>query len=195
MRALLLLVVPALLAGCGSSGSGGTTLTVFAASSLKGTFTQLGKDFEADHLRVDVVLSFAGSSDLAAQVQQGAAAHCRQLVDDMPRLAVACRAEVREVGILVYELAIEPRAADVLWKALRSQGPALVRSAGVPIVVRRTDTEDTTVLVPGRNPVELSGPVSEVVMYLHGRDEVREIAFAGPAERVAKLRRSSLGSF
>ena len=49
MRALLLLVVPALLAGCGSSGSGGTTLTVFAASSLKGTFTQLGKDFDMRH--------------------------------------------------------------------------------------------------------------------------------------------------
>jgi hypothetical protein len=69
----------------------------------------------------------------------------------------------------------------------------------VPVVIRRTDrrdgTEETATLVPGRAPVELSGPVSEVVMYLHGRDEVREIAFAGPEEKVAKLRRSSLGSF
>jgi hypothetical protein len=37
--------------------------------------------------------------------------------------------------------------------------------------------------------------VTEVVMYLHGRDEVREIRFDGPEEKVAKLRRSSLGSF
>jgi uncharacterized protein (TIGR03085 family) len=94
---------------------------------------------------------------------------------------------------------LSQESADVLWKALRSQGPALVRSAGVPVMVRRTDRQDgedeSTTLVPGRAPVELSGPVSEVVMYLHGRDEVREIAFAGPDEKVAKLRRSSLGSF
>ena len=64
------------LAGCGSSGArgdgGDTTLTVFAASSLKGAFEQLGKDFEADHDGVKVVFSFAGSSDLVAQIQQGA---------------------------------------------------------------------------------------------------------------------------
>jgi uncharacterized protein (TIGR03085 family) len=84
---------------------------------------------------------------------------------------------------------------DALWRALRSSGPALVRSAGVPVVVRRTDTDDKATLMPGRDPVVLSGPVTEVVMYLHGRDEVREIRFDGPDEKVAKLRRASLGSF
>ncbi len=86
-------------------------------------------------------------------------------------------------------------APDVLWKALRSQGTALVRSAGVPVVVRRTDTDETSTFMPGSDPVELSGPVTEIVFYLHGRDQVREIAFAGPDERVAKLRRASLGTF
>ncbi len=86
-------------------------------------------------------------------------------------------------------------AADVLWQALRAQGPALVRSAGVPVVVRRTDTGVTTTLTPGRQPVEVSGPVSEVVIYLHGRDQVRDLAFAGPHDKVAKVRRSDLGSF
>jgi hypothetical protein len=61
--------------------------------------------------------------------------------------------------------------------------------------VRRSDTDEKATLLPGRGPAELSGPVSEVVMYLHGRDAVRDIAFAGPEEKVAKLRRSSLGSF
>jgi molybdate transport system substrate-binding protein len=60
----------------GSSGSSaaGTTLTVFAASSLTATFTELGKRFEASHPGVRVRLSFGGSSDLVAQVQQGAPA-------------------------------------------------------------------------------------------------------------------------
>ncbi len=50
------------------------TLTVFAAASLKGTFTDIGKEFEAGHEGVTVEFSFAGSSDLVAQIQQGAPA-------------------------------------------------------------------------------------------------------------------------
>ncbi|WP_425956113.1 molybdate ABC transporter substrate-binding protein [Xylanimonas sp. McL0601] len=72
------------LAGCagvgpatGDAASGSTapaTLTVFAAASLKGVFQQLADQFEADHPGVTVQLSFAGSSDLVAQIQQGAPA-------------------------------------------------------------------------------------------------------------------------
>ncbi|MFD6177609.1 MULTISPECIES: molybdate ABC transporter substrate-binding protein [unclassified Isoptericola] len=67
------------LAGCGTSASGGeggdgATLTVFAAASLQGSFEDLAEQFEATHDGVDVRLSFAGSSDLVAQIQQGAPA-------------------------------------------------------------------------------------------------------------------------
>jgi molybdate transport system substrate-binding protein len=50
------------------------TVTVFAAASLTGTFTQLGKDLEAVHPGVKVVFNFAGSSALAQQINQGAPA-------------------------------------------------------------------------------------------------------------------------
>ena len=50
------------------------TLTVFAAASLTKTFTELGAAFEADHPGVTVSFNFAGSSDLVAQIQQGAPA-------------------------------------------------------------------------------------------------------------------------
>ncbi|GAA1680674.1 molybdate ABC transporter substrate-binding protein [Kribbella yunnanensis] len=50
------------------------TVAVFAAASLTGTFTQLGKDFEAAHPGVKVVFNFAGSSALAQQINQGAPA-------------------------------------------------------------------------------------------------------------------------
>jgi molybdate transport system substrate-binding protein len=63
------------LAACGgTTASGDTTLTVYAASSLKAVFEQLGTEFEAKHPGVHVAFSFAGSSDLVAQVQQGAPA-------------------------------------------------------------------------------------------------------------------------
>ncbi|MFV2145009.1 molybdate ABC transporter substrate-binding protein [Isoptericola sp. G70] len=53
---------------------GGTTLTVYAAASLTEAFEQIAADFEAEHPDVDVRLGVAGSSTLAAQIQQGAPA-------------------------------------------------------------------------------------------------------------------------
>lgn len=64
----------ATLAACSNDSPQQVTLTVFAAASLKGTFTQIGTQFEADNARVTVKFNFAGSSDLVAQLQQGAPA-------------------------------------------------------------------------------------------------------------------------
>lgn len=50
------------------------TLTVFAAASLTKTFTELGAAFEAANPGAKVSFNFAGSSDLVAQLQQGAPA-------------------------------------------------------------------------------------------------------------------------
>lgn len=77
---LALLTLP--LAACGDDGdskgeSGSkdrTTLTVFAAASLKKSFEDLEKTYEDAHPDVDVKLSFGGSSDLVAQITDGAEA-------------------------------------------------------------------------------------------------------------------------
>ncbi|WP_460357878.1 molybdate ABC transporter substrate-binding protein [Actinoallomurus acanthiterrae] len=57
-----------------SGKSGGKTLFVFAAASLTGTFTTLGKTFEASHPGVRVKFNFGGSSTLAQQITQGSPA-------------------------------------------------------------------------------------------------------------------------
>ena len=76
------------LAGCSSSSSGGAastaspasssastaSITVFAAASLTGTFTQIGKQFEAAHPGDKVTFSFGPSSGLATQITNGAPA-------------------------------------------------------------------------------------------------------------------------
>lgn len=49
-------------------------ITVFAAASLKKTFTAIGAEFEKAHPGAKVAFNFAGSSDLVAQIQQGAPA-------------------------------------------------------------------------------------------------------------------------
>ena len=73
-----------LLAGCGTastattsqSGSTGLTgtLEVFAAASLKESFTRLGNEFHAAHPGVSVVFNFGPSNGLALQITQGAPA-------------------------------------------------------------------------------------------------------------------------
>jgi molybdate transport system substrate-binding protein len=80
LAALAATALAVVVAGCGptTSPSGGssssTTLTVFAAASLKNTFTTLGQQFEAAHPGTEVTFNFAGSSDLATQLQNGAPA-------------------------------------------------------------------------------------------------------------------------
>lgn len=86
VTALVGLPVAALvLAGCGSSTGSGTTssssgssttavtgtVTVFAAASLKTSFTVIGKAFEAAHPGVKVVFNFGPSSGLATSITQG----------------------------------------------------------------------------------------------------------------------------
>ncbi|WP_344821789.1 molybdate ABC transporter substrate-binding protein [Actinocorallia longicatena] len=69
-----------LLAGataCGSdddspSSGGDKKLTVFAAASLTGTFTEIGRKFEAAHPGVKVTFNFGSSATLAQQITQGA---------------------------------------------------------------------------------------------------------------------------
>jgi len=54
--------------------SGSATLTVFAAASLKATFTQIGTIFQQENPGSTVTFNFAGSSDLVAQLIAGAPA-------------------------------------------------------------------------------------------------------------------------
>lgn len=68
-----------ILSGCGAesaSESRGTSseITVFAASSLTSAFEELGDAYEGEHRGVDVKFNFLSSSDLAAQIEQGAPA-------------------------------------------------------------------------------------------------------------------------
>ena len=82
---------------------------------------------------------------------------------------------------------------DAVWRAVRLGGMALVRPAGVPVRVRRTDTGATATLRRGDDPVTVEGPVPEVALFLFGRSQVRDLTFDGPPERVARLRGADLG--
>lgn len=86
LGAAVMMAVLMTVAACGGTSSttspqpsattSGVTgsVTVFAASSLTGAFTQIGKDFEAANPGAKVTFNFAGSSALATQINQGAPA-------------------------------------------------------------------------------------------------------------------------
>lgn len=65
-------------AGCGTKDAAPSIavgrITVFAAASLTESFALIGREFEADNPGSKVTFAFAGSSTLANQINQGAAA-------------------------------------------------------------------------------------------------------------------------
>ncbi|CAN5778409.1 molybdate ABC transporter substrate-binding protein [soil metagenome] len=73
-------VLALLLPACGQTGSGSEAggehkVSVFAASSLTSAFERIGKLFEKQHPGTSVTFNFLSSSDLAAQIEQGAPAN------------------------------------------------------------------------------------------------------------------------
>ncbi len=93
---------------------------------------------------------------------------------------------------------LDGRARGTLWKAISKQGVFLTRSADVPVTIRRTDPDKPgdalkeAVLQSGPDPVVVSGPVAEIVLFLFGRAQTRGLTFEGPDDAVRKLRGADL---
>lgn len=73
-RSALLVGLAILGTACSGVDDQGDTVTVFAAASLTASFTAIETAFEAVHPDIDVVFNLAASSELAAQITEGAPA-------------------------------------------------------------------------------------------------------------------------
>jgi molybdate transport system substrate-binding protein len=93
--ALLATLAPA-LTGCGGSPAS-TRLTVLAAASLTDVFGEIGRAYRLSHKNMTIRFSFAGSQDLAAQVEQRARADVLVTADDMTMDGVATYVTDRRV--------------------------------------------------------------------------------------------------
>ncbi len=92
----------------------------------------------------------------------------------------------------------EPRVlsdADLglVWKLGRGSGKLMARRLDVPLRIRRSDTGAESALSGGDDPVVVTGPPVELVLFLFGRDYAQDLSFEGPAERVAKVQGADLG--
>jgi molybdate transport system substrate-binding protein len=96
------------------------SITVFAAASLQKTFTTLGQQFETAHPGASIRFSFAGSSDLVTQIQNGAPADVFASADEanMAKLSSTDMAKLsstdmasgspRDFATNVLEIAVAP---------------------------------------------------------------------------------------
>jgi hypothetical protein len=69
-------------------------------------------------------------------------------------------------------------------------GRLLARPAGVPLAVESGGRR--AVLRGGSAPVVLAGPVSELLLFLSGRQAVMGLSFDGPAEKIVQLKTAQL---
>lgn len=96
------------------------SITVFAAASLKKTFTSLGTDFEQAHPGVTVTFNFAGSADLVSQITEGAPADVFASAD-LANMAKVTDAELAEGTPVNF-------ATNVLTIAVPPGNPAQITS-------------------------------------------------------------------
>lgn len=84
---------------------------------------------------------------------------------------------------------------DLVWSQVRLPGKGLVKAAGVPVVIERSDVPGTrTTLRAGSDPVVVTGLPSEITLLLFGRDQVHEVTVDGPPERVAAFHEADRGA-
>ncbi|MBF4595345.1 molybdate ABC transporter substrate-binding protein [Curtobacterium flaccumfaciens] len=145
-------------AGSGASASAGSdtegptgSITVFAAASLQQTFTTLGKQFETANPGASIQFSFAGSSDLVTQIQNGAPADVFASADEanMAKLASTDLASgsPQDFATNVLEIAVAPGNPKGITDLddLRAPGVQLVTCAApVPCGAATAEVESAS---------------------------------------------------
>ncbi|WP_193103963.1 molybdate ABC transporter substrate-binding protein [Brachybacterium sp. FME24] len=132
-------------AGCGG-GDASTTLVVYAAASLQAPFEELGEQFEAAHEDVEVEFSFAGSSTLVAQLQEGAPADVFASADTatMDRLTSAEPVDFASNTLMIAVPAGNPAHVRDLASLAREGVDLVVCAPEVPCGAASAKVEDSS---------------------------------------------------
>lgn len=192
-------------AGDGAASGTGKSVTVFAAASLKTPFTALAEQFEAGNPGTTVTLSFAGSSDLATQISQGAPADVFASADtkNMAKVSDASLVEgsPRDFASNVLTIAVPPAnpAAIASFADLARPGVrTVICAAQVPCgaAAKTVEKETGTMLKPVSEESSVTDVLGKVISgeadagLVYVTDvktagaKVREIPFAESAKAV-----------
>ncbi len=145
---LLLFIVG--LMGCSpkqSAANDSQQLVVFAASSLTDAFNELATAFQAQNDSAEIILNFAGSSQLAAQLSEGAAADLfasanpvqMQNVIETGRITAGTETLFASNHLTIIIPADNPANINALADLARPNVQLLLANEGVPV---RTYTDE-----------------------------------------------------
>jgi len=179
-KTIIYWLVAILLVGCGSgqvgeNGDEPQEITVFAASSLTDAFTELAEAFEAQNEGIKVILNFAGSSQLATQLSEGAVADVfasanpaqLQAVVDAGRIAAGSEALFVSNRLTVIVPADNPAGITTLEDLAQPGVQLILAVEGVPV---RQYTDEIVAALPAEFQAQFYGNlVSE-------EDNVRRVA-------------------
>jgi molybdate transport system substrate-binding protein len=175
LSALLLVGLTACGSGSGSSNAGsssaapaGGSLTVYAAASLKKTFTDIGEQFKTDKPGWNVDFTFAGSSDLVTQLTQGAKADVFASADtkNMDKASTADLLSGNPVNFASNTLVIvtapgNPKKVASFADLARPDLSVVVCAPQVPCGSATQKVEQATKVTP--NPVSEESSVTDVL--------------------------------
>lgn len=119
---------PALSAPVPAGAAKPRDVTVFAAASLRESFTALGGAFEAAHPEAHVVFNFAGSQTLRAQIEQGAPADVFASADERHMQALAGAKRVLEPRVFATN--------ELVVVVARAEAASLTTLAALPNAAR-----------------------------------------------------------
>jgi molybdate transport system substrate-binding protein len=144
------------------------SITVYAAASLKTTFTTFAEDFEEAHPGTTVELTFAGSSDLVTQLTNGAPGDVFASADEknMTKLTDADLVEGDPVDFAtnVLQIAVppsNPAGVETLADLARPGVKTVVCAPQVPCGAATVAVEDATGVA--LSPVSEESSVTDVL--------------------------------
>lgn len=107
--------------------------------------------------------------------------------------------DIRRAGADWAPRELSPADQDTLWRPLRALGRLMVRKAGVPVTLRRTDSgagskadsKNLAVLRRGDGAV-VAGAPSELVLFCYSREQA-DVELTGDEQAIAALKAAEKG--
>ena len=204
------LLLPVFLSTNATAATNSSKVTVFAASSLTESFTELGKRFQRAHPGVKIIFSFQASSTLATQIKAGAPADIfvSAAVDDMSNVAKGKDYLVNRVVLATNRDSKIEKFTDlngsVIWIQCAPEVPC--GSAASQALKQEAVTSKPASLEPKATSAVaklLAGEVDAAIIYrtdvIANKDKLKAIEFkdrkgASTTYQIAQLRRNHWAS-
>ncbi|MBC7464034.1 MAG: molybdate ABC transporter substrate-binding protein [Actinobacteria bacterium] len=175
------------------------SLTIFAASSLSGTFTKIGALFERDNPGISLKFSFLASSVLASQIADGAPADvfaAASSPDMMRAKKLVLAPKIFATNTIVLAHPRSNRDLVATFSDLNKKSVKWVQCASTVACGVATDSALKSLRIVITRPVSYEPNVASVVSkllagevdaafiyhsdYLANRNKLREVAFPNP---------------